>query len=326
MHPGDSMLRQAYALARAGREGEALRLVNQLVAIEHPGALFTLGDWKLNGVIVPQDPFEARALYRRAEQAGHGPSGIFYTNLLVSGVGGPADWPEALRRLRREARINPLRRQILALVEKMRLTPAGDPQRLPAVQGLSERPDVVLFPRLFSPAECDHLVAIAEPRFERTQVQDVQTLEEREHEARTAHGSTIHWLIEDPAVRALNRRLAAASGIDVAHGEPMQILRYHPGQEYRPHHDPLRGVDNQRIATALVYLNEGYEGGETSFADIGLKVKGGKGDAIVFRNTLPDGQRDALALHAALPVTAGVKLLASRWIRERPFGNPAPQR
>jgi prolyl 4-hydroxylase len=326
MHPGDPMLRQAFALARAGRHPDALLLVERLVQDGHPGALFTLADWKLAAIGMEQDPAGARALYRRAEQAGHAPSGIFYTNLLACGVGGPADWREALRRLRREARSDPSRRETMALLEQMKLTARGDPLRLPPPRRLSERPDVLLFPQLFTPAECDYLVRVAEPRFERTQVVDFETLEEHENSARTAHGSTIYWAIEDPAIRALNRRLAAASGTDVVQGEPMQILRYHPGQEYRPHHDALPGVDNQRIATALVYLNEGYAGGETAFVETGLAVKGRKGDAIVFRNTLPGAQADPLAHHAGRPVTAGVKLLASRWIRERPYVKPLQPR
>jgi prolyl 4-hydroxylase len=67
----------------------------------------------------------------------------------------------------------------------------------------------------------------------------------------------------------------------------------------------------------LVYLNEGYVGGETHFLATGLKVKGETGDAILFRNSGPDGAPDMAARHAGMPVTKGVKLLASRWIRSR---------
>jgi prolyl 4-hydroxylase len=134
---------------------------------------------------------------------------------------------------------------------------------------------------------------------------------------RTSDGSTIHWLIEDPAVHALNRRLAAASGSDAAQGEAIQILRYRPGQQYHPHFDFVRASDNQRTWTALVYLNHDYTGGETSFLRTGLKVKGRKGDAIVFRNAGADGGPDPMSEHAGLPVAGGVKYLASRWIRAK---------
>lgn len=69
----------------------------------------------------------------------------------------------------------------------------------------------------------------------------------------------------------------------------------------------------------IVWLNDGYEGGETLFQTPGLKVTGRRGDALLFRNTGPDGRPDRSAGHAGLPVTAGEKLIASRWIRERAY-------
>jgi prolyl 4-hydroxylase len=131
---------------------------------------------------------------------------------------------------------------------------------------------------------------------------------------RTSDGATIHWLIEDPATHALNRRLAALSGTLVEQGEPLYILRYQPGQQYRPHTDWLPGA-NPRVLTALVYLNDGYEGGETEFVKAGLRVRGRKGDVLIFRSQGPDGGLDPLSEHAGLPVTNGTKYLASRWIR-----------
>jgi len=75
----------------------------------------------------------------------------------------------------------------------------------------------------------------------------------------------------------------------------------------------------------LVYLNDDYEGGETVFLRTGLRFKGKKGDALLFRNALPDGRADEMAQHAGLPVTVGEKIIASRWIRARPFAFPPPR-
>ena len=87
---------------------------------------------------------------------------------------------------------------------------------------------------------------------------------------------------------------------------------------------PLAGEANQRILTVLVYLNDDYEGGETLFVRTGLRFKGRSGDALLFRNALPDGRADELSQHAGLPVVAGEKFIASRWIRARPFALPPP--
>jgi prolyl 4-hydroxylase len=134
---------------------------------------------------------------------------------------------------------------------------------------------------------------------------------------RTSDGAAFHWLIEDPVVHAINRRVAAASGTTYEQGEPLQVLRYEPGQEYRPHFDYVKGAENRRLWTALIYLNEDYEGGSTAFVRTGIEVRGRTGDVLLFRNALPDDSQDLLAEHAGMPVTAGKKYLATRWIRER---------
>jgi prolyl 4-hydroxylase len=101
----------------------------------------------------------------------------------------------------------------------------------------------------------------------------------------------------------------------------LQVLHYAPGERYHEHSDALPGVapNQQRVLTFLIYLNEDYEGGETSFPALGLNVRGRLGDGLLFRNATPDGRPDERALHASLPVTNGVKHLASRWIRATPL-------
>jgi prolyl 4-hydroxylase len=142
---------------------------------------------------------------------------------------------------------------------------------------------------------------------------------------RTSDAAAFPLAVENPAIHALNRRLATLSGTAVSQGEPLQVLRYRPGQEYRPHGDAFPpGVENQRILTVLVYLNSGYSGGETHFVVNGLSIKGDPGDALLFRNTLPDGNFDPRTKHAGLPVTSGTKFIASRWIRAQPIDPAKP--
>jgi prolyl 4-hydroxylase len=314
-----NILTEAYSLSAAGRHAEAVMLVNEGVARGDPGALFTLADWCLRGEGVPQDLAQARDLFRRAGEAGLATAGMFYTNLLAMGVGGPADWPGALARLRVEANRDPRRARALDLIQRMALSGHGDPVSRPSGNLLSNAPYVMLFPQILSEEECDYLVAVAEPGFLPSRVINPATGEEYLDPVRTSEGSTVHWLITDPALHAIERRLAAASGTRVEQGEPLQILRYAPGQQYRPHLDFIPGRSNQRLTTGLVYLNEDYEGGETCFVRTGLKVRGHKGDAVFFRNLLADGRADHLAEHAGLPVTRGAKLLASRWICVGPY-------
>jgi len=124
--------------------------------------------------------------------------------------------------------------------------------------------------------------------------------------------------MEDPVVRQLNRRFAAITGTKVECGEPLHVLRYAPGQEYRPHFDAIPGAQNQRTWTVLVYLNDAYEGGATLFDQLNIQFRGAPGDALVFRNADQDGIPDPRLRHAGAPVAAGVKWLATRWIRAAP--------
>lgn len=309
----DQTFAQAMNLAGAGRTEEAVHLIRQVAEEGHPDALFTLADCYWRGAGVAQDLARGRELFGAASAAGQPMAIRAYTNLLSSGIGGERKWPEALARLEQESRGDALRARMLGVIRAMNLDRNGDPIRVPTAEQLSERPDVWLVRSAFTPEECEFLVLLAEPTYQRSVVsiggQNVPD------PMRTSDGSTIHWLIEDPATHAINRRLAALSATSVQQGEPLQILRYRPGQQYYPHVDWL-GEQNRRVMTALIYLNADYEGGETGFVKTGLKVKGHKGDVLVFRSVGTDNEFDPLSEHAGLPVLNGTKYLASRWIRE----------
>jgi prolyl 4-hydroxylase len=317
LHPD---LTRALAMAQQGREREALTLIEELADAGERDSIFTLADAYWRGMLVERDHPRACELFERASAAGQPAAVRAYTNLLGNGAACDRNWRLALDRLEAEARTDGLRALMLQLIEGMDLTPSGDPARIVQPQVLSERPQVLLFRQAFTAAECDFLIKIAEPTYEPSKVVsmdgDVRTL------LRTSDGSTIHCLIEDPATHALNRRLAAMTGTHVDQGEPLQMLRYYPGQEYKPHVDWLL-CDNPRVMTALIYLNEGYGGGETAFVKTGLKVKGRKGDVLVFRSQGPDGGLDPLSEHAGQPVTEGVKYIGSRWIRAAKYSEEA---
>lgn len=313
--PPDPQLVQAQALLGAGRIPEAMLLLTRLAAQNDAGALMRLAELRWTGAGVPANQAEARDLFRRAGIAGDRTAAQWFTNLLASGIAGPCDWPAALARLKTEAKHDPARAATLAILAQMELTSDGVPTAVSTGETCSTAPSVTFFPSLFSAAECDYLRRFAEPHYAPSFVNSGNGRLVRDT-MRTSDGATLAWLIEDPAVHALNRRLAAASGTDAGQGEALQILRYRPGQEYRPHLDFVRTTANNRVLTALVWLNADFQGGETQFVKTGLALKGRKGDAIVFRNAGPDNQPDPLSEHAGLPVTKGTKYLASRWIRE----------
>lgn len=270
------------------------------------------------------DAAGARELMRRA--AGAEPrAAVVYTNFIAAGFGGPRDWPGALRLLPALAAGGGRWAHEVAILEQMALTPDGDPTSLPPAEKVSERPHVRLFRGVFNERECAYLRMAATPMLSRSVVVDPVSGVQRPDPLRTSHAAGFNAPLECPAVHALNRRLAAASGTAPEQGEPLQVLRYAAGGEYRAHLDAIPGFANQRVMTMLVWLNDDYEGGETHFPEADLTLRGAAGDAILFRNTLADGSADPLSRHAGLPVASGEKWLASRWIRERPFDYFAPR-
>jgi prolyl 4-hydroxylase len=285
-------------------------------------ALFEAAAARLRGDGGARDLAGARELFRRSAGEGRVDAAVIYANLLAAGVGGPRDWGAALRLLAALAEVNLRSRRELERIEAMALDADGDPVSVPAGEPVCEAPAITRFAGLFSAAECAWLAAAAAPMLEPAVVVEPKTGRQARDPVRVCDSAGFTWPLENPAVHALNRRLAAASGSAPGQSEPLQVLRYRPAGEYKPHFDAIPGFANQRTMTFLVWLNQDYEGGETFFPAPGLRLKGRTGDAILFRNVGADGRRDPAAGHAGLPVTRGEKLIASRWIRERPFEMP----
>jgi prolyl 4-hydroxylase len=310
---------QALALAAQDRARDAVRLLTAAGDAGDVDALVQLAVWRLGGEHLPRDLAAGRALIRRAVAIGHVDGALMEVALTANGSGGSADWSAALALLRTAAANDPVAARHLELLSGMALDAEGQPLAVPTGQRLSVTPELTRYPRLLTPDECAHIAMAAQDLMEPSSVLDPATGRRIAHPTRTSDGAVIGPTREDLVIQALNRRIAAVSGTAWEQGEPLAVLRYAPGQQYRLHLDTIAGAANQRIKTVLVYLNEGYGGGETQFPTLGVTVRPRAGDAIVFANTLPDGRPDERARHAGLPVTQGAKWLATRWIRAAPI-------
>jgi prolyl 4-hydroxylase len=135
---------------------------------------------------------------------------------------------------------------------------------------------------------------------------------------------------DDTDVIEVERRIAELTGIDPAHGEPLQGQRYSVGQEFKAHTDYFEphGVDfekycavaGQRTWTAMVYLNDVEAGGATRFKAIDKIVQPEAGKLLAWSNLRPDGTPNPTTLHHAMKVRAGRKYVITKWFRERPWG------
>lgn len=308
------------AMMRSGRSADAVAAVARLAASGHSEALFQQGLWLLQGYPLPRDLPAARAALRQAAGRGHADARMIEIALAANGTGAPADWPEAMRLLADAAAAGDAHaRHMHTLLAAMAITDDGCPATPPECELLTADGSVRRVAGALTVAECTHVANAANDLLTPAVVVDPRTGRQIPHPVRTSDSAVLSPLREDPVVRAINLRLAAISNSQVAQGEALTVLRYRPGQQFRLHTDILPQVRNQRMATVLVYLNDGFGGGETSFPDHRLTIRPKAGDAIVFDNVDAYNRPLATARHAGEPVRSGIKWLATRWIRARPF-------
>jgi hypothetical protein len=265
--------------------------------------------------------------------------------LLAAGAGGRPDWHRALDYLRRGAEFGfPGAQTQLRLLAGQdgdnwkavrRSIDAKALRQAPKPRTLCKEPRVQAFEGLASPAICDWIMAQAKDRLKPAMVYDPSG-KQAAIDGRSNSYAELSLADSDLVVLAMRERLAAAAGLPIMNMDGPQVLHYALGQSFAPHFDffdaaiPNQAVQmaarGQRIATALLYLNdEGLEGGETDFPELGFSHRGKRGDALVFFNVDGAGEPDRRTLHAGLPPTRGEKWVVSQWIRDRGppgAGNP----
>ena len=287
----------------AGTDGDWARLslqcFRQAAEAGDPLALHAYGLGLLQGHAAAADPVAAAHCFAAAARAG-----VYLAPLRLAqaqaAAGGTASTPAAPGTL-------PLEACVLSTL------PPAAPAR--EVAFMSEH-------RAALDAELqDHLINVAAPQLMPSNVVDPETGAAVKSELRTSHSMHFQPSMYDAAVFLALRRIARIAGLPASHAEPLGVLRYGPGQEYRPHYDYYSDDRHQaqRISTVFVYLNDVEEGGGTDFPRLGVKVDPEQGKAVKFLNCDAAGQPNPETLHAGLPVIRGEKWLATLWFWDRPF-------
>ena len=137
------------------------------------------------------------------------------------------------------------------------------------------------------------------------------------------------WFKKDSEFGFYSDKVVETTGISKENQEDIHIVRYNIGGRYMNHHDFFHmnqdyteaemAKGGQRVKTTLVYLNDGFEGGETEFPNLGIKVTPEAGKMVCWDNVKSNGETDDDSLHAGLSVISGVKYVAIIWIREGKF-------
>jgi prolyl 4-hydroxylase len=172
------------------------------------------------------------------------------------------------------------------------------------------KPYILKVPDLLSPAECQGLI------------DKIEVLGPKQATINTRGGTALRSdvrnndrvIFDDPALAAMlceRVQIKAPKTPKEIHGlllvganERFRCYRYKPGMRFAPHKDGAYQRDDFELScySFLVYLNEGFEGGNTTFAtspEISIVPKLGMG--LLFQHAI---------IHEGSVVTAGVKYVA----------------
>ena len=191
-------------------------------------------------------------------------------------------------------------------------------------ESINNSPEIFEVSNLLSEIECEYIKFISSPFMRPSMTIDPKTGEHVKDEIRTSYSATVDWLTEDPAINLIMQKCCDNFGVNVSQSEVLHVLHYSIGEEYKPHYDFFGGtddhnnftVDQQRIKTICLYLNDVEEGGNTTFPNLNKFVVPKKGSAVFFENINPENNEPYIeSLHAGEPIIKGEKWLATLWIR-----------
>lgn len=322
---------QIDALERASRSGDA-------------SAAARLGVRFMTGRDVAADPARGVALIEQAAQAGDAQGAFLAATIASASFWRARNWDKAFDYLMRAAQqgYEPSQSSLRIL--------AGGPSgnniegedwagmrseidlvawlAPPEMRLIREAPRIHAIERFAPPAACDWLITQARGRMSRATIYDKATGGTTEDYRRTNSQCDLDIETIGVLTFVLRGRIAAMTQRQDLAMEVPKILHYAPGETFAVHFDYLNPSEpayaaelaarGQRTDTFLIYLNDDFSGGETSFPEIGLSHMGAKGDALLFRNVDAAGAPDQDTMHAGLPPTSGEKWVFSQWIREFP--------
>ena len=189
----------------------------------------------------------------------------------------------------------------------------------------NNEPLVVTYDNILNESECKHFIEISKNNFQKAQVSFCN--KGGYSSARTCYNT---WISHnyDSITKSVGDRISKIVGIPLENAEKFQIIHYNVNQEYKRHYDSWIHDNSEktlrcmkyggaRLVTALCYLNDVEEGGETKMTKLDITINPDKGKLLIFNNTEKDTNiRHNLSEHAALPVIKGEKYAFNLWFRE----------
>jgi prolyl 4-hydroxylase len=177
---------------------------------------------------------------------------------------------------------------------------------------------IKVFDNFISANDCDELLKLTEGRFKDSSVYT----HDKGFIDKSARSSSNAFFkkSENELIKKIENKVIDMLNIKLEQLEPLQIVKYEKGQQYKYHYDFFDETVNQkqRLHTFLVYLNDLTEtdGGATHFPLFKCRFFPFKTRAIYWENIDINGNLNKLSLHAGEPIlTDNIKYVLTIWTR-----------
>jgi len=163
---------------------------------------------------------------------------------------------------------------------------------------LWDEPLIAYVENFMTPRDCHRIIDYAEPLLERSMVA------EKSGNALHSGRTSSEVFIPSGKCESNDYHRGVVSeffGVGEFTFEDSIVINYKEGQEYRPHYDGMGTRTKNRRATAICYLNDVAEGGETIFPKLNISVKPKMGSLLYFQYDFGK-EIDSYTLHGGSPV------------------------
>jgi len=185
---------------------------------------------------------------------------------------------------------------------------------------------------LLSPQECDILIQQGKTKgLSESMVWSYETQKGNSYDS-NHRKSKQTWLMdaESKIASKISHISEQLTKIPMSNQEALQVAMYEPNGRFNEHYDACYFEDKEycakmnnnageRRSTLLIYLNDTFEGGETEFTKVDIKVKPQKGKAILFWNTDDNEVIIPESMHRGNQVVKGEKWIATKWSHQKEY-------
>ncbi|NVJ59680.1 MAG: 2OG-Fe(II) oxygenase [Gammaproteobacteria bacterium] len=184
---------------------------------------------------------------------------------------------------------------------------------------------VALIPKVVPKSICKNIIEFRKGHVEPSHVVDPVSGERIRNQIRQSKSLTLDLSEMTLEEAVLLKIVSDIFELGWSNCEPVNLIRYDEDDYYGKHHDCFveankgtsSATENNRLYTAILYLNEDYDAGETKFDKLGISLKANTGDMLIFKN-MKDGSPDLSLIHEGAKVKGvNPKWVMTFWFREQ---------